>query len=125
MTNIKIAKVLHISNANEEHVTLLIDGHTIDCFANSCPYAIEIGKTYNIELTIDLSDLYQIKKVSHTDHLIEKNGQGYGYFLCGPLRNDVFESFTDLDNDDIHYDYPELNEHFIKIEANRINANFL
>ncbi|MGF6487362.1 hypothetical protein [Pseudomonas frederiksbergensis] len=124
MNNEKIAKVLHISDTNEEHVTLLINEHIIDCFANSCPYEIEVGKTYNIELTMNLSDSYQIKKISCADALIEKIG-GYAYFLCGTLRSGVFESFTDLHDEDVHYDYPEFNDQLIKLEVDRIDVNFL
>lgn len=125
MTNVKSAKVLHISATNEEHVTLLIDGHTVECFTNSCLYEIEIGSTYEIELTIYLFDSYKIERTPPTDVFLEKTAKGYGYFLYGVLRNDVFSSFTDLHDEDIHYDYPELNDHFIKLEVHRIDANFL
>jgi hypothetical protein len=124
MNNIKTAKVLHIIDTNEEHVTLLINEHLIDCFTNSCPYEIEAGETYNIELTMNLSDSYQIKTTSCTDVLIEKIG-GYSYFLYGTLRSGVFETFTDLYDEDVHYDYPEFNGHFIKLEVDRIDVNFL
>lgn len=125
MNNIKTAKILHISDTNEEHVTLLINNHIVDCFVNSCPYEIEIGKTYSVELTINLSDSYQIKKISHPDVLIEKGAKGYAYFLNGMLRNGVFESFTDFHDEDVHYDHPELNDQFIRLEVDRIDANFL
>lgn len=125
MNNIKKAKVLHINSLNEEHVTLLIDGHTIECFANSCPYAIEIGKEYEVEIAMNLSDSYEVERTPHTKVLFEKTTEGYGYFLYGTLKNDTFLSFTDLNDEDIHYDHPELNDHFIRLQANRIDVNFL
>ena len=125
MNNIKSAKLLNISEINEEHITLLMGEHTIECFLNSCPYKIEIGNTYNIELTINLSDSYQIKKVSNTGVSIEKIARGYAYFLYGTLKNDLIETFTDLYDEDVHYDHPELNDQFIKLEVDRIDVNFL
>ncbi|WP_219096360.1 hypothetical protein [Pseudomonas sp. UMAB-40] len=125
MNDIKTIKILHVSETNEEDVTLLIDGHTVECFINSCPHKIEIGKIYQAELTLNLPDSYQIAKTPNNTALIEKKAKGYAYFLCGTLKNEIFESFTDFHDEDIHYEHPELNDTFLKLEVDRIDVNFL
>jgi len=125
MSNIKTAKLLYLNDANEEDATLLIDGHLVECFINSCPYDIEIGKTYEVELTVNLSESYTIEKTTRNSALIEKIPKGYVYFLYGILKDDSFETFTTLHDEDIHYDHPDLNNQHIKLEADRINVNFL
>lgn len=125
MNDIKTVKVLHLSDTNEEDITLLIDGHTVECFINSCPNKIEIGKSYQVELTLNLPDSYQIEKATHDTPLIAKTTKGYAYLLCGTLKNDIFESFTDFQDEDIHYDHPELNDQLIRLQVDRIDVNFL
>lgn len=125
MNDIKTVKVLHLSESNEEDVTLLIEGRTVECFINSCPHEIGIGETYQVELTLNMSDSYQIEETPNNTILIEKRAKGYAYFLCGTLKNEIFESFTDFHVEDIHYDYPGLNDQFIKLEVDRIDVNFL
>lgn len=38
-----------------DDVTLLLEGTLINCFISYCTYEIEIGKTYDVELTINLT----------------------------------------------------------------------
>ncbi|MGW8462101.1 hypothetical protein [Pseudomonas sp. CLCA07] len=125
MNNIKTAKLLYLNDVNEEDATLLIDGHSVECFINSCPYEIEIGKTYEVELTLNLSEFYTIEKTSSNSVLIEKIPKGYAYFLYGTLKDDSLETFTTFHDEDIHYDHPDLNNQFIKLKVDRINVNFL
>ncbi|MDI2594767.1 hypothetical protein POF45_25545 [Pseudomonas sp. 681] len=125
MNNIKTAKLLHISEENEEHATLLIEGYTIECFINSCPHAIKAGESYSVELTMNLPDSYHVSTSPAVAVLAEKKARGYSYFLYGTLIGDIFKSFTDLYDEDIHYDHPELNGAFIQLEVDRIDVNFL
>lgn len=125
MSSSVLAKLLKINEDNEEYVTLLINELPIQCFVNSCPYEIEIGKTYSVELTLYLSDSYTICRAKSTDPIAEKSSRGYTYFLCGKLRNDVFESFTNFYDQDIHYDNPDLNDQHVKLEVSRIDVNFV
>jgi len=125
MDNAIPAKLLKINEDDENDATLLINGLSIECFVNSCPYAIEIGKTYLIELTLYLSDTYMLSRAKNTDPIVEKSSKGYSYFLCGTLKNSVFESFTNFDDQDIHYDHPDLNDQYVKLEVDRIDVNFV
>ncbi|MDQ0668754.1 hypothetical protein [Pseudomonas sp. W2I6] len=54
--NHKKTQVVALSEHVEEDATLLIDGTILNCFVSFCPYEIEVGKTYDVDLTINLSD---------------------------------------------------------------------
>lgn len=122
--SLKKAQVLAINELVEEEVLLLIDRTIVACFASYCPYEIEIGKTYDIELTLDLSEHYEIQKASSTHILAERIGSGFSYALYGTLSNGTFQTFTLLSDEGIHYDHPDLDECFIKLTVERIDAAF-
>lgn len=122
--NYKQAQVVALNEHIEEDATLLIDGTLINCFISYCPYVIEVGKSYYVELTLNLSDDYEIGRVESRELLAEKIGKGYAYLLYGDLCDDNFLSFTLFNDEGIHYDHPECNDHFIKLKVERIDASF-
>lgn len=124
MNNIKKAKLIKLNETIDEEVTLLIGGEPVECFASFCPYSLEIGKIYDVELSLNLSKPYEIKKTEPTDIRILKKGRGFSYYLYGTLDNEVFKTFTTLFDEDIHYDHPDLNNNFICLEVERIDASF-
>ena len=120
----KKAKVVALIEHIEEDVTLIIDGTTINCFASYCPYELEVGKTYDVELTLNLSENYEIERTGETNTLIKHTNRGYSYVLYGDLHNEILMSFTSLNVEGVHYDHPECNDHFIKLKVERIDACF-
>ncbi|OPA99852.1 hypothetical protein BFW89_23380 [Pseudomonas synxantha] len=121
---LKKARVIETSIHIEEDVILLIEGVIINCFVSYSPHEIEVGKTYDVELTMNLSDDYEIERVEPRTPLIEKTNPGYAYLLYGNLRDTQFHSFVSLNDEDIHYDHPECNERFIKLKVDRIDVSF-
>ena len=83
------AQVVATNNHIEEDVTLLIEGTTVKCFISYCPYELEVGKTYDVELTLNLSDNYEIERAETIQTLAEHTNRGYSYILYGDLRNDI------------------------------------
>ncbi len=118
------AQVVATNNHIEEDVTLLIEGTTVKCFISYCPYELEVGKTYDVELTLNLSDNYEIERAETIQTLAEHTNRGYSYILYGDLRNDILMTFTSINVEGIHYDHPECNDHFIKLKVERIDASF-
>ena len=118
------AQVVATNNHIEEDVTLLIEGTTVKCFISYCPYELEVGKTYDVELTLNLSDNYEIERTETIQTLAEHTNRGYSYILYGDLRNDILMTFTSINVEGIHYDHPECNDHFIKLKVERIDASF-
>ncbi len=109
----------------DEEVTLLIDGALVTCFASYCPYEIEVGMTYAVELTLYLSEHYEAQKISSTNVLIERIDNSFAYALYGTLNNNTFNTFTLLTVDGIHHDHPDLNDSLIKLTVERIDVAFL
>lgn len=124
MNNIKKAKLIKLNTTIEEEVTLLVEGEVIECFASFCPYNLEVGKTYEVELSLNLPQDYKIKKIEPTEVRAIKKGRGFAYYLYGNLEDEKFQTFTTLFDENIHYEHPDLNNHFICLEVERIDASF-
>lgn len=124
MNNIKKILLLKINEHIDDEVTLLIDGTKIVCFANVCPYELEVGKTYDAELKLNLSEKYLISKSPHSEKLVERIGNGFAYKLYGELHNDEFHAFTTLYDEGVHYEHPALNNGFIRLQVDRIDVSF-
>lgn len=125
MNNLKQVKILAMDEIVEESLTLLICGQAIECFANYCPSIIRVGEVHTVELTIEYSEEYQIRRATRTDVYVEKIGEGFAYFFYGTLEGDIFKTFTELSDEDIHFDYPELDGEFVKVKVDRVNVSFM
>ncbi|MBJ2346992.1 MULTISPECIES: hypothetical protein [Pseudomonas] len=125
MNNPTEVKIVAIDDVVEDCMTLLVHGYTVECFVNHCASNVAVGETHQAEITIDYSDPIQIELSSKTNTPLEKNGDGFGYYLYGVLEGDIFKTFTVFPDEDIHFDFPELAGRFVKIEVDRINVNFL
>jgi hypothetical protein len=124
MTKTTNALILALGESIEEDVTLLIGDCKIDCFISYCPEKIDIGRSYAVEITMIISEPYEIEQIESPRYSAEKIGEGYSYFLYGYLKDDTFKTFTTLNDEDIHYDHPELNEKFVKLRVDRIDVSF-
>ncbi|MDL2186204.1 hypothetical protein P5706_18630 [Pseudomonas sp. ChxA] len=122
--NVKNALVVAINELVEEEITLLIEDTVITCFASHCPYEIVVGKTYCVEITLNLSESYEAHKTPTTHVLAKRMGSGFSHALYGMLSDDTFQTFTLLNGEGIHYDHPDLNDSFIKIIVDRIDVAF-
>ncbi|HWH85231.1 MAG TPA: hypothetical protein VNV36_00480 [Pseudomonas sp.] len=49
---------------------------------------------------------------------------GFSCEVHGRLEGDTFKSFVEFADQDIHFDFPQLNEQFVKITAERIDVSF-
>lgn len=122
--NYKRVRALALNDQTQEDITLLIEGTIINCFISYCPHQIEVGKLYDVELTINIPEDYVLERAEPSVMLAEKIGPGYSYILYGELCDDKLLTFTSLSNEGIHYDHPELNEHYVKLTVERIDASF-
>ena len=124
MNNIKEVKLLKLNEAIAEEVTLLIGGELVECFASYCPYELEVGRVYSAEISLNLSQAYEVQEVEPIDVRAVKKGRGFSYYLYGYLNGEEFVTFTTLFDEDVHYEYPDLNNKFICLEVERIDASF-
>ncbi|VVO97090.1 hypothetical protein [Pseudomonas fluorescens] len=109
----------------EGEVLLLVKGLEIECFASYCPSKIEVGETYEVEFELVLPDNDVVAAAEEPlTTLIEMTNNGFSCALYGYLDGDVFRSFVDFSDQDIHYDLPHLNGRFVKIQVDRIDVSF-
>lgn len=117
--------VLAVNPIVEEEVLLLVNGVKVKCFASCCPEKIQVGEAYEVEFEIVLPDDDFITVAEQrSDSLIEVKDDGFSCFLYGYLDGSVFRSFVDFMDQEIHYDYPALNEEFVKVRVDRIDVSF-
>lgn len=124
MDNVKEVTFLKLNEAIAEEVTLLIGDEVVECFASYCPYELEVGRVYSAEISLNLSQSYEVLEVEPTDVRAVKKGRGFSYYLYGYLNGEEFMTFTTLFDEDVHYEYPDLNNKFICLEVERIDASF-
>ncbi|KDD69931.1 hypothetical protein V466_06280 [Pseudomonas mandelii PD30] len=125
MINKCSAVVLAVDKIVEEEILLLVSGVKVKCFASYCPRKIEVGETYEVEFEIVLPEGdFVLAAEAPVETLIEMTGDGFSCALYGFLDGSVFRSFVDFTEQDIHYDYPELNERFVKVNVDRIDVAF-
>ena len=124
MDNVKEVTFLKLNEAIAEEVTLLIGGEVVECFASCCPYELEVGRIYSAEISLNLSQSYEVQEVEPTDVRAVKKGRGFSYYLYGYLSDEEFMTFTTLFDEDVHYECPDLNNKFICLEVERIDASF-
>ncbi|PIB39793.1 hypothetical protein AOA57_30845 [Pseudomonas sp. 2588-5] len=122
--NYKRVRVVALNDQIQEDITLLIEGTIINCFISYCPYQIEVGKFYDVELTINIPEDYVLERAEPSSVLAEKIDPGYSYILYGELCDERLLTFTSLSDEGIHYDHPELNGSFVKLTVERIDASF-
>ncbi|RON43189.1 hypothetical protein BK666_19005 [Pseudomonas frederiksbergensis] len=118
------AVLISIGEIVEEEVVLLIGDVKVRCFASYCPRKIEVGESYEVELEMVLPENDFIVITQEKNTAIEMIGDGFACILNGFLDGSVFHSFVDFADLEIHYDYPKLNEKYIKIMVDRIDASF-
>ena len=124
MTRRYVALVVSIDEIVEEEVVLLIENLEVKCFLNYCPSKIEVGKQYEIELEMVLPDEGFVVAAEKQKHTLEMIGEGFSCVLFGYLDGSVFRSFVDFEDQEIHFEYPELNEQYVKIAVDRIDVSF-
>ncbi|MBK5530636.1 hypothetical protein JFT91_23375 [Pseudomonas sp. TH08] len=124
MTKKYSAHIIAIDPIIEESVLLSVQGLTVRCFVGFCPSIIEVGKTYGTEFEMVLPDELYISKMDNEERRVEMSGDGFSCNVCGYLAGETLQSFVDFSDQGIHFDYPHLNEQFVKITAERIDVSF-
>lgn len=119
------AKLLAMNDMDEYEVILEINGIRLMCFAVVCPYAIEIGKFYPIELSLNINDDFEPKELTKEAFSLKKVGRGYEYVLRGKLTRNKLNVGAFSIQDDFLNQFPTLEGKFIELEVNGIWVTFL
>ena len=124
MTKKYNALILEIDEVVEEAVVLLVEGVTVKCFASYCPFAIEAGKRYAVEFDLVLPDSDGVMLAQGSDRKAEMTDRGFSCFVSGYLDGPILRSFVDFMNLELHYEFPQFNEKYVKVNVERIDVAF-
>jgi hypothetical protein len=124
MTKRYLVQIIEIDPIIEELIVLSVQGVIIRCFAGYCPSVIEEGKNYEVEFEMILPDELNIIKVEQEEARIEMLDDGFSCDIYGYMDGDFFRSLIEFSDQGIHFEYPHLNEQFVKITAERIDVSF-
>lgn len=124
MTNKVI--VLALSDFIEE-VVVQVDEFSITCFANVCPYKLEVNKVYSADFDFTILDDWILEENEFIDEGDIIQADPYSqYYLHGRLNGDILEVGNIKFQDDVFLiDYAYLNGKFISLLVDRINIEFL
>ncbi|PMQ08471.1 hypothetical protein PseAD21_24490 [Pseudomonas sp. AD21] len=123
MTRKYKALVVGIDPVVEDAIDIVVEGFSVRCFVSYSPSKIEVGGTYEMEFEMLLPDEECISATECKKKQIEKLNNGLSCDIYGYLDGDVFRSVVDFADQDIHYEYPHLNGHFVKVSADRIDVS--
>lgn len=124
MINKYPVQIIEIDPIIEELVVLEVNGTILRCFVSHCPSAIEAGKTYEVEFDMVLPNELRISKIQNENLHVEMLENGFSCEIYGYLDGDTFKSVVEFPDQGIHFEYPHLNGHFVKITAERIDVSF-
>ncbi|MBA0281533.1 hypothetical protein D7Y44_12660 [Stenotrophomonas maltophilia] len=81
------AVVEGLSPVVEEEVSIEISGERLVCFASYLPFRIEVGETYQVELSPMVFSEYVVNDLPGIGSSITRRGVGYSYEIVGDLKD--------------------------------------
>jgi hypothetical protein len=122
------AKVVSLSDLIEEEVVLeLCCSEEVTCFASYCPFSIEEGQAYLVELnlfSIDGFDLHEEEDRGFPP--FSRVDSGFSYVVRGALNGGVLNAGGVLfDEERFLVDFEYLNGKYVSVRVDRINACFI
>ena len=120
------AKVIKLDQSIEEEVLLDIDGILITCFICLCPYKLEEGKMYPVELSFVFLDDEIFKEIDDEKYGLRKIDDGFKYKLTGKVENHALDVGHGIRIEDEMFDeYTYLDGRFIELLVDRISVEFI
>lgn len=120
-----MARVEAMGGSVEEEVVLQIDGTALVCFAAFCPYAIEVGGRYPVELSLFAGDDLEVIEVEPNGTSIERVGNGFAHVLTGALSGTTLAAGVIFEDPAFETDYAWLDGRTVQVRVDRIDAAFL
>lgn len=121
------ALVLHVDEDIEEEVLLRIGGVEITCFASVCPYKVEVGLSYPVELHSVVFDDYSVTALpDETQPTVTRVGTGFAYVITGKLSGGYLETGDLVIEDEVlQRDFGYLDKKMIAMKVDRVDVEFL
>ncbi len=120
------AKLLKLDNLIEEKVVMEINGLEIVGFTSICPYLIEPGKLYPINIGLTILDDPEIVQINESKYELKRIDETFGYFLYGKVYGDVIDIGNNIKiQDDIFNENSYLDGQFIRMKVDRLAIEFI
>lgn len=122
------SRLIELSQLIEEEAVLEINGQRIVAYINNCPFDIEIGEQYLIEIELAILDDFVISKTDSNEKGIKQIEDSFSHFIRGFLNIDsgtidagiIFE----VDREFL-FDYGYLNNQYVQIQVDRLSVDFI
>ncbi len=120
------SKILRLDDNIEEEALLLIEGASLTCFVNVCPYSIMEDQVYPVDLHLWSMEGLELAEALESDPCgISRIGTGFSHSLTGRLNKGQLEVGS------IVFEEPEFADEFqhlegkkVRIIADRLIADF-
>jgi len=108
----------------EEEVTICTNDITLTGFSSVCPYPVEEGKNYEVELGLTILDEIKIKKLEKLSKEVSQISDGFAYLIRGELDGNRLKSNI-LFEEDFLFEYSHFDGEYIELYVDRISVEFL
>jgi len=119
------AKVLKIDKDVEDIITVEIDGVTLTCFANICPYQINVGKDYNIEISFEVFSEYIVEEVPEPQLAITQSENCLPCWFIGKHCGKKLQSVITFEDEILLSEFAYLEGKYIRMKVDRVDVEFL
>lgn len=121
------AQVVKLNEDIEEEVVLQINDVRLNCFASVCPYAIEEGKSYPVQLELVVLDDYEMNESpSGAGSAFVRVAKSFAYLVRGRLNGMSLEADGLVFEDSVlQTDFGYLNGKMVTMRVDRIGVEFL
>lgn len=122
-----LATVAELDDLIEEYALLKIGSADVVCFTDVCPYPIEVGKQYEVLLSLVVFDDYHVTEcMEYEGSKILNDKKNFRSRLIGRLQADkLIVGALEFQDDSFLSDYSDFNEKFVMVDVDRISAEFL
>lgn len=121
------ALVLRVDEVIEEEVMLRFANHELTCFASVCPYPIDVGSSYPVELhPLVFADYSVTELADDTQPSVTRVNTGFSYVVTGKLSGNNLESSGLVFEDEVlQRDFSYLDGKMIAMRVDRMDVEFL
>lgn len=120
------ATIIDLSAINEDEVEISINDKRLVCFIAYCPYDIQIGEIYDVEISLYFINDQKLEiSLSNSSSGFERISNTFSYYINGHLQgNKIFSDGLEFE-DDILYNYSLYDNKSILLKVDRVDIAFL
>lgn len=120
-----VAKIVRVGHSSiEEEVEVEVEGETLVCFANVCPYPIVQGHHYPVTLSLWAINGLVLVEANHQPVGIQRIGGDFRYRITGILRGGAIDARIIFEDESFLSEYRYLNGDCVTVDVDRIEIAF-